>query len=350
MSDSKEVHSSVPRVSVVILSYNGLDVVKKCLPSVVASTYENLEIIFTDNASSDGTLEWVEHEYPDVVRIGHPDNYLFCKGNNLAVEQATGLYVVLLNNDVEVDPQWLQPLVDRMESDEMIGAVQPKIIQYDDRERFEYAGAAGGHLDRFGYPFARGRIFFETERDSGQYNTDQEIFWASGAAMMMKKGLFTAEGGLDERLAMHMEEIDLCWRVQRSGFRIESVSQSVVYHMGGASLARGSSRKTYLNYRNNLLMLYKNLPPPVWRQIFIIRLVLDGLGIVRFIAKASFAEAFAVARAYNDAHRMKHDMKSERPATEDPVVLPDYRKSIVIDYFIRRKKHFTQLSDSDFRP
>lgn len=337
-----------PLVSVVILSYNALDVVRQCLPSVTRSTYANLEIIFADNASTDGTAEWVKNNFPEITVVQHTENYFFCRGNNEAVARASGKYIVLLNNDVEVSPDWLQLLVRRMESDSQIGAVQPKLLQHQDRNRFEYAGGAGGHLDRFGYPFTRGRIFFSMEQDNGQYDTDEQLFWATGASILMRRDVYQSAGGLDERFLMHMEEIDLCWRLQRMGYRIESVCKSQVYHIGGASLPHGSPQKTFLNYRNNLLTLYKNLPDAVWWRIFPFRVVLDALGIVRFILLRKPAEAMAILRAYVDLHRMKNAVAADRPAPGEAVVLPLYRRSIVFDYFIRRKRTFSCLSKEGF--
>ncbi len=340
--------TKVPLVSVIVLSYNAIDVVRTCFPSVCTSTYSNLEIIFADNASTDATAEWIQSTYPDVKVIRHPENYYFCRGNNEAVARASGKYIVLLNNDVEVDPDWLQPLVDRMESDENIGAVQPKLLQHQDRNRFEYSGGAGGHLDRFGYPFTRGRIFFEMERDNGQYDQDEQIFWATGAAILLRRDLYRKIGGLDERFKMHMEEIDLCWRLQRSGYRIESVCASVVFHIGGASLPRGNPEKTYLNYRNNLLTLYKNLPDAIWLKIFPIRIMLDGLAIVRLLFLLKGGEAWSILKAYNDVHRLKSAVADERPAPDERVVIPFYRRSIVLDYYLRRIHTFSALPRSHF--
>ena len=340
--------SRAPLVSVIILSYNALDIVRRCLPSVHASTYSNLEIIFADNASTDATVEWVENMFPEIVIVRHPENFFFCRGNNEAVAGAKGKYIALLNNDVEVDPNWLAPLVSRMESDRAIGAVQPKLLQHQDRSRFEYAGGAGGHLDRFGYPFVRGRIFFELERDEGQYDTDEQIFWATGAAILLRRDIYQSVGGLDERFKMHMEEIDLCWRLQRRGYRIESVCESVVYHIGSASLPRGSPDKTYLNYRNNLLAMYKNLPKAIWWRIFPVRVLLDGLGILRFLFLLQGSEALAVLRAYMDVQRLKSEVADERPAPGESSVIPFYRRSIVLDYYVRRKRTFSALLESDF--
>ncbi|MEX0747174.1 MAG: glycosyltransferase family 2 protein, partial [Rhodothermales bacterium] len=211
---------TLPRVSIIIVSWNALPLLKKCLPSVVATRYSNLEIILADNASTDGSAEWVAREFPQIRLVRHPENWRFCKGNNEAIPHASGQYVVLLNNDVEVPPDWLAPLVEVLEVDSQVAAVQPKLLQYTDRTRFEYAGASGGFLDRLGYAFTRGRIFFAMEEDRGQYDDARDVFWASGACVVIRRSALDRVGLLDEQFEMHMEEIDLCWRLQRSGYRI----------------------------------------------------------------------------------------------------------------------------------
>ena len=339
---------SRPTVSVVILTFNGLDLLKRCLPSVLATRWPNLEIVVADNGSTDGTLAWLRAHTPQVVAVDHGSNLLFCAGNNRAVEQASGEFVVLLNNDVEVDPDWLAPLINRLTTDPSIGAVQPKLLQFDDRGRFEYAGGAGGHLDRFGYPFTRGRLFFDMEDDRGQYDADEPIFWASGAALCMRRSVYLDLGGLDERFEMHMEEIDLCWRLQRRGLGIRMVPSSRVFHIGGASLPHGSPRKTYLNYRNNILTLYKNLTPREWLRVFPGRVLLDFVGALRLLVLFKPGEAFAIFRAYGSAHFMKGSMSDERPAKGNPPVLPSYRHSVVVDYFLRGRKRFSDLPAGGF--
>jgi GT2 family glycosyltransferase len=259
--------TDTPTVSVIIVSWNALPLLRKCLPSVAASEWPGLEVVLADNGSDDGSAEWVEAQLPGVRIVRHPENWGFCRGNNEAIRQTTSEFVVLLNNDVEVTAGWLAPLVERMQGDPTIGAVQPKILAYDDRGRFEYAGAGGGYLDRWGYPFARGRIFFTLEEDRGQYDRSTDVFWGSGAALMLRRDTLGQVGLLDERFGFHMEEIDLCWRLHRAGWRVVAEPASVVYHVGGGSLPQGHPRKTYLNFRNSLLMLYKNLSPRAWRRV-----------------------------------------------------------------------------------
>lgn len=336
---------NTPRVSIIIVTWNALPLLKQCLPSVVATDYPNFEIIVADNASDDGSAAWIESEYPDVKVIRHPQNWRFCRGNNRAVPHATGDYIVLLNNDVEVPPDWLAPLVQAFEADPEIGAAQPKMLQYDDRDRFEYAGGAGGFIDRVGYPFTRGRLFDTMERDRGQYDTPTDIFWASGAAIMMRRRALQQVGLLDERFDMHMEEIDLCWRMQRAGYRIRYVPASEVYHIGGASLPQAHPEKTYLNFRNSLLMLYKNLPRHAWRRTFAERVLVDAGALAQKLAQGQFRHAAAIVRAYADAHRMRPALQH---GTDGYAVLPPYRSFVALDYFARGRRTFTELPVEGF--
>lgn len=334
---------SPPRVSIVIVTWNALPLLKQCLPSVVATDYPNVEIVLADNASEDGSAEWVAATFPTVKIVRHPENWAFCKGNNEAIPHTTGTYIVLLNNDVEVPPGWLTPLVAHMEKLPDVGALQPKLLQYDDRSRFEYAGGSGGFLDRYGYPFTRGRLFFTLEPDEGQYDDARDIFWATGAALMLRRIAIEKTGLLDERFFMHMEEIDLCWRLQRYGYRVRVEPQSVVYHIGGASLPQGNPRKTYLNFRNSLLLLYKNLPPSVWRTTFPQRALLDGLAMLRALLSGRGREFAAIIRAYWHAHTMKGAYTADRPQATESTVRPPYRGSIVWDYFARKRSRFQDL-------
>lgn len=337
-----------PLVSIIIVSWNALETVKQCLPSVTRTAYKNLEILFADNASTDGTLEWVEANLPSVKIIRHPENWAFCRGNNAAAQEATGEFIVLLNNDVEVPSGWLDPLVAQMQADPAIGAVQPKLLSYSERNQFEYAGGAGGFLDRNGFPFTRGRLFFTLENDTGQYDQARNIFWATGAAIMIRKDLFDRLGGLDERLFMHMEEIDFCWRLQRHGFRVVCEPASSVYHIGGASLEQGSTRKVFLNYRNNLLVLFKNLSPRAWSRVIITRLVLDGIAMIRALILLRPGETLAIFRAYLAAHRMKKMFAADRPSQDERSIGLPYRGNIVFDYFLLGRRRFSDLPTDKF--
>ncbi|MFB6232184.1 MAG: glycosyltransferase family 2 protein [Salinibacter sp.] len=337
-------------MSIIIVSWNARSLVERCLPSVMATDYSNFEVIFADNASSDGSAAWVAREYPEVKIVRHPENWLFCRGNNAAVPHASGEYVVLLNNDVEVPPGWLRPLVDVMTRHNDVAAVQPKLLQYDDRSQFEYAGAAGGYLDRAGYPFTRGRLFDTMERDRGQYDDARDVFWATGAALLLRRSALDEVGLLDERFEMHMEEIDLCWRLWRHGYRVRVEPQSTVYHIGGASLPQASPRKTYYNFRNSLLMLYKNLPPSVWRTTLPLRMACDTAALGRVLALGRPQEARAMLRAYRDAFRMRRHYRAERPDPAEQPVLPPYRGLVPVDYFLRGRETFQDLPASNFSP
>lgn len=336
----------MPRVSVVIVTWNALPLLRQCLPSVVATDYPDLEVILADNASRDGSAEWVAATFPQVKVVRHPENWRFCRGNNAALAHATGRYVVLLNNDVEVPPGWLRPLVAAAEADARVAAVQPKLLQHADRTRFEYAGGAGGFLDRLGYPFTRGRLFFTLEPDTGQYDDARDVFWATGAALLLRRAALDAVGLLDERFEMHMEEIDLCWRLWRHGWRVRVEPASTVYHIGGGSLPQGDPRKAYYNFRNSLLMLYKNLPRAAWARLLPQRVALDAAAALRALAAGRPAEAAAIARAYRDAHRLR-DAYHEAPSVL-PLSAPTYDGLIAADYFLRGRRRFQDLPPERF--
>ena len=346
MSQSQD--TSFPLVSIIIVSWNALPLLQKCLPSVLAATYPEFEVILADNASTDGSVDWVKKRFPDVNVVTHPQNWGFCRGNNQAIPHARGKYILLLNNDVEVSPDWLAPLVSELEKHPDVAAVQPKLLQYTERNLFEYAGGAGGFLDRLGYPFTRGRLFFTLEPDEGQYDDARDVFWATGAAVLLRKSALDQVGLLDEAFYMHMEEIDLCWRLQRHGYRVRVAPQSVVYHIGGASLPQGNPLKTYYNFRNSLLLLYKNLPAGAWVSTFIQRACLDSLAMVRALVKGQFGEFWSILRAYKDAHGMSKAYASERPAVHKLDCAPLYPRSIVLDYFARGKKRFRDLPAGAF--
>jgi GT2 family glycosyltransferase len=334
------------KVSIIIVSWNARALLERCMPSVVATEYPNFEIILADNASDDRSSEWIAETFPSVKIVRHPENWAFAKGNNRAVPYATGDVLIFLNNDVIVEPGWLAPLVAHLDEHQSIAAVQPKLLQPDQQPPiFEYAGASGGHLDRFGFPFTRGRIFDRLETDDGQYDDVADIFWATGAALAVRRDAFLKAGGFDESFVMHMEEIDLCWRLRRLGYGIRAVPQSVVYHIGGASLPRGNPRKDYLNFRNSLLMLRKNLPPTEWKTVRRGRRVLDSIAAVRSIAMGHPETARAILQAHVDAGRMH--VSGDLP-DGDTEILPSYRGSIVLDHFARRVNHFSDLPRERF--
>lgn len=340
-----------PRVSVVIVSWNALPLLRRCLPSVVATDYPDLEIVLADNASADGSAEWVAEAFPSVKVVRHPENWLFCRGNNEAIPHTTGELICLLNNDVEVPPGWLGPLVDAMEAQPDVGAVQPKLLQYDDRARFEYAGASGGFLDRYAYPFTRGRIFDTMERDEGQYDDARDVFWATGAALLLRRAALDEVGGpdgpLDERFVMHMEEIDLCWRLHRAGWRVRVEPASEAYHIGGGSLPQGNPRKTYYNFRNSFLLLWKHLPATNFRRVVAGRYALDTAAAARALAAGNLAEVDAIRRAHFDFRKLRRHYTP--PPDDAPLVLPPYDGSIAADYYLRGRTTFADLPAERFR-
>jgi len=249
-----------PKVAIVIINYNGLKYLELFLPSVLATTYANKEVVVADNSSTDGSIDFLRKHFPQVRIVSLSRNYGFAGGYNHALKEITGDYYVLLNSDVEVESGWIEPVIELMEKDRSIGACQPKLLSYKQKNLFEYAGAAGGWLDCLGYPFARGRIFDICETDSGQYDSTEPVFWASGAALFVRARLYHELRGLDEYFFAHMEEIDFCWRLQLAGYSVYACPKSVVYHIGGGTLPKGNERKVFLNFRNNLIMMAKNLP------------------------------------------------------------------------------------------
>jgi GT2 family glycosyltransferase len=340
--------ASLPRVSLVVVSWNALPLLQRFLPSLLATDYPDLEVVLADNASTDGSAEWVAEHYPEIKLVRHPENWRFCRGNNEALPHATGRYVALVNNDVEVPPAWLHPLVAAMEAAPDVAAVQPKLLQLDDRRRFEYAGAAGGFLDTFGYPFARGRLFGTLEPDAGQYDEARDVFWATGACLLLRRDALDAAGGLfDERLEMHMEEIDLCWRLWRAGRRVRVEPASTVYHLGGGSLPQGDPQKTYYNFRNSLLILHKHLSRRVMRRVEPARYALDTAAGAQALASGRPADVAAIVRAHRDYRRLKR--RYLPPPDDTPLILPPYRGSVAADYFLRGRHTFQDLPADRFR-
>lgn len=337
----------MPRFSVIIVSWNALEHLKNYLPSVVATEYQDFEIILADNASTDGSREWVEAQYPEVKITTFDKNYGYCGGNNRAVPHATGDILLFLNNDVRVEPDWLDAIVHCF-SDEKVAAVQPKMLSDEQPDYFEYAGAAGGYLDRFGYPFCRGRIFDSVEKDEGQYDDQAEILWASGAALAIRKDIFEQLDGFDEEFEFHMEEIDLCWRLWNSGYKVRFCPKSVVYHLGGGSMPMGSPRKVYYNYRNNLKMLWKNCSADTLSWRFWGRYILDIIAVLRTLLHGEWAEFKAILRAhyhfwkhFPDTQRKRASLQKQRRINKDPrALLP---VTLITKYFLKKKKTFRDL-------
>ncbi len=331
-----------PKVAVVILNYNTSHLLERFLPLVQQSTYPNLEIVVADNASTDNSVSLCVQQFPDVRILETGSNLGYAGGYNHVLPQVAADFFVLLNSDVEVTPNWLEPMVSLATKHPEIAAIQPAILDFHKKSHFEYAGAAGGWIDRYGYPFCRGRVFHVLEAQEQQYSTPSDIFWASGAAMFIRAADFHAAGGFDQHFFAHMEEIDLCWRLQLSGKRIVYCPDSTIYHMGGGTLSHQSSHKTYLNFRNGLLMLEKNLTEKERSGIIFRRLLLDGLAAVKFMAAAKFSHVWAIWKA----HRYFHQQRSKfRPLVpREPRTLSGrYDGSIVWEFYVRGKKHFRSI-------
>lgn len=335
------------KVAVVILNWNGKKFLEKFLPSVVE--YSNgAEVIIADNDSKDDSVDFIKKHYPELRIIINKENGGYAKGYNDALSKVEAEYYVLLNSDIEVTPNWVMPVIDVMEADKTIAAAQPKLLAYSQKDEFEYAGAAGGFIDKYGYPFCQGRIFGHLEKDLGQYEDVREIFWATGAAMFVRADKFWEIGGLDEDFFAHMEEIDLCWRFKNHGYKIMYVPTAKIYHVGGGTLPKGTARKTYLNFRNNFSLLYKNLPKNRVVKTFIARLVLDGVAAIRFLSEGNIGDSFAVFRAHMYFYTHLTSLRKKRKKNLQKQVSLIYNKNLVFEHFLLRKSKFTELKESDF--
>jgi len=335
-----------PTVAIVILNWNGKAFLQQFLPSVLATDYPQLRVIVADNASTDDSILFLENEFPSVERLTLGKNWGFATGYNKALQQVEARYYVLLNSDVEVTANWLKPMIDLLETNASHAACQPKILAYHRKDHFEYAGAAGGWIDTLGYPFSRGRIFEVCEKDDGQYNHVQPIFWATGAAMVIRSEVFHQLGGFDDYLFAHQEEIDLCWRAQLAGYSVFCCPQSVVYHVGGGTLPRGASRKTFLNFRNNAIIMAKNLPlaESLWKMP--LRLVLDWVSALKMLAGGDGGFFKSVIKAHGAflywlvfAKKKKAGLRRRSLESLEGV----YRGSIVWEHFIKKKDRFSQV-------
>lgn len=340
--------SSIPagnselKVAVVILNWNGKELLEKFLPTVTAYSAD-AEVVVADNASTDDSVEFVRQNYKDVKLVELPENYGFAEGYNKALATLDADLFVLLNSDVEVTENWLEPVLSYMDKHPEVAVCQPKIRWYHNRERFEYAGACGGMIDRLGYPFCRGRIFQSLEIDTGQYNDITEIFWATGACMFIRSKVFHQVGGFDAAFFAHMEEIDLCWRVRHHGHHIRCIPESVVYHMGGATLNKSNPTKTYYNFRNNLSMLYKNLPAGRLITVLPLRLLLDGVAGLKFLLEGDLKDCLAVIRAHFAFYGrlINGTLKRQKVIRKD--LQPVFERSIIIEHYIRGKKKYSEL-------
>lgn len=334
-----------PKVAIVILNYNGRHHLDTFLPSVLASTYPNKRVIVADNASVDDSMQLVKEKYPEVACFYNSTNEGFAGGYNWALKLVEADYYVLLNSDVKVTPNWIEPVIELMEKDARIAACQPKLLSYNEPHLFEYAGAAGGWIDALGYPFSRGRVFDVCEPDTGQYNDPQPVFWASGAAMFIKAKLYHEMGGLDNTFFAHQEEIDLCWRLQRAGYRIMSCPASVVYHVGGGTLPRGG-RKVFLNFRNNLLMLGKNLPLRERWWKLPVRFGLDAISAWKGLLTGDKAFFTAIMKAHMAVLRIwctRGKGKDQWPRKSLRTLEGVYTGNIVWCYFVKKRTRFQEI-------
>lgn len=322
------------KLAVIILNWNGLELLKQLLPIAAVHTHgPEVDLIVADNGSTDGSPEWISENFPGILLIRFDRNYGFAEGYNKAIKETGYPFTILLNSDVEVTPGWWQPMLKFMENNPDAGALQPKIKSYNNRDSFEYAGAAGGFLDRLGYPYCRGRLFDRVEEDHGQYDGEPiDVAWASGAAMMVRTSLYNDLGGLDPLFFAHMEEIDLCFRIWLAGYRVCAISDSQVFHIGGASLKQGNPKKTYLNFRNNLLLLFKNLPRNKRTRKLIIRRLTDTLAFFMFLAKLDFPNAKAILKAHKDFRKMKKSYKEMNVDRE--LKLPGSERVIILDRYL----------------
>lgn len=336
------------KVSVVILNWNGSALMEKFLPSVIESTpKEWADIVVADNGSNDDSVEMLKNKFPSVRLILLDHNYGFAEGYNQALKHIDTEYTVLLNSDVEVTAGWLEAPLLALSTDCSIAAVQPKILAQKKKDHFEYAGAAGGYIDKYGYPFCRGRIFNVVEKDNGQYDQVADILWASGACLFIRTAIYREVGGLDTDFFAHQEEVDMCWRMRCRGYRLVCTPQSVVYHVGGATLNTESPRKTFLNFRNNLLMLYKNLPEKELKSVFRTRFFLDYLAAFKFLLEGHFANAKAVYKARHEFYRMKDSYISVRKENIQKTTLQSIPElmttSLLISFYLKGKKKYSDL-------
>ncbi len=334
-----------PKVAIVILNWNGRHYLEKFLPSVLATSYENYDVIVSDNASTDGSVAFLQQKFPQVKLIRLDQNYGFAKGYNLTMDQVQADYFALINSDVEVEPGWLDRIINLLEQDDLNAACQPKLLSYNNKNVFEYAGGAGGWLDSFGYPFARGRIFDICEEDKGQYNEVERVFWVTGAAMVIRSNVFREMKGFDNYFFAHQEEIDLCWRMQLAGYKLFADPSSVVYHVGGGTLPRGNTLKTYLNFRNNQVMLYKNLPwsQKWWKIPF--RIFLDAVSAWKGLFMGDGGYFLAILRAHLSFIKwmLVEKKQSIFPVRRTGELAGLYKGNLVWQHFIKGKKYFSQL-------
>ncbi len=332
------------KLAVVILNWNGKALLEQFLPTLLTTLPQYADLIIIDNDSSDDSLLFLKSQYPQLQLIALDKNHGFATGYNLGLQELDYEYFCLLNSDIEVTPQWIEPIVNHLDSHNDVAIVQPKILSYHQKTHFEYAGACGGFLDYLGYPFCRGRLFDVLEEDRGQYDTPMEIFWATGAALFVRAEVFKREHGFDDQFFAHMEEIYFCWRVKNSGHKIMVIPQSVVYHLGGGTLPKNNAFKTYLNFRNNLFLLLKNLPETALKKTLKRRFFLDYIAATLFFLKGNFKDVKAVFKARRDFKKSYHEMAAKRKNCSEKSYQQLYPRSIIMEFQLKRKRFFNGKS------
>ncbi|MCL2246066.1 MAG: glycosyltransferase family 2 protein [Lentimicrobiaceae bacterium] len=328
------------KLAIVILNWNGQKFLAQFLPILIKFAPEYTEVIIADNASTDNSIAFLKTNFPFIRIIQNNENGGFSKGYNEALRLIDAKYYCLLNSDVEVTENWVTPIISLLDSHPEVAVVQPKLLSYNDKKKFEYAGASGGFIDHLGYPFCRGRVFESLESDNGQYDDPIEVFWATGAALFVRSAVFHALNGLDELFFAHMEEIDFCWRVKNLGYKVMVEPKSVVYHVGGGTLPKNSAKKTYLNFRNNMFLLLKNLPKKKLLPVFLLRFPLDNIAAIFFLLQGHWRDTVAVYRAQLSFLKHFSRIKQKRTPINEEVFNQTFRKSIVFEHYIKKKTRF----------
>lgn len=337
------------RVAIVILNWNGRKLLEQYLPSVVQySQGDGVDVIVADNQSDDDSISFLQKNYPQVKIIQLTENHGFAKGYNITLQQVEADYYILLNSDVEVTPDWIDPMIDLMEADPSIAAVQPKVLSWQRKDEFEYAGAAGGFIDKLGFPFCRGRILNVMEKDHGQFDQITNIFWATGACMAVRANYFHKAGGFDSDFWAHMEEIDICWRLKNMGYKIQFTPYSKVYHLGGGTLSYDNPKKLFLNFRNSLWLLYKNLPRRKFYKVLLVRMLLDGVAAFKLLSELNWRGFFSVFRAHYAFYRAHRTLRKKRLELKK-IGEPQWHaemlcKSIIWKFYLEGKRTFKEAT------
>ena len=334
------------KLAIVILNWNGKRYLERFLPTLLRYMPDYAELVVADNASTDDSVPFLREQYPSVRIIENGRNEGFARGYNVALQQVEAQYYCLLNSDIEVTEHWVEPIIEMMDANDKIAAVQPKLRSFNQRDSFEYAGAAGGFVDKYGYPFCRGRVFGNVEEDHGQYDSDIDVFWATGAALFVRSDVYRVMGGLDDDFFAHMEEIDFCWRIKNAGYKIKCCPQSVVYHIGGGTLPKQNSYKTFLNFRNNLFLLLKNLPEERIARTLLVKFFLDQIAAVFFLLQGHFRDFVSVYKAMRDFYKNYDKCKAKRNTLPKLAFTDTYPKSVVFLHYFKRKKIFNGESFS----